>query len=183
MAKSNNLTDFLKDIADTIRSKDGTTALIDPQTFSSRIINYQNKTVTPSDSVQTITRDNGYMALGTVTVNARPSLSGDAGTGNVLSGKTFYSNSYTKQTGTMGNASITKYVDNSGMSTYFTSSTSSDYNVYIKGGYSVDTAGYAAVSAPSWSTSYYKIKTGSATTPATTISASVSVGTASTSGY
>ena len=32
-----------------------------------------------------------------------PTLSGDAGTGNVLSGKTFYSNSYTKQTGTMTN--------------------------------------------------------------------------------
>lgn len=32
-----------------------------------------------------------------------PTLSGDAGTGNVLSGKTFYSNSGTKQTGTMTN--------------------------------------------------------------------------------
>lgn len=34
---------------------------------------------------------------------ADPTLSGDAAVGNVLSGKTFYSNSYTKQTGTMTN--------------------------------------------------------------------------------
>lgn len=32
-----------------------------------------------------------------------PTLSGDAAVGNVLSGKTFYNNSYTKQTGTMTN--------------------------------------------------------------------------------
>lgn len=32
-----------------------------------------------------------------------PALSGDAAVGNVLSGKTFYNNSYTKQTGTMTN--------------------------------------------------------------------------------
>ena len=37
MAKTDNLTDFLTDIADTIRAKKGTTALINPQDFSSEI--------------------------------------------------------------------------------------------------------------------------------------------------
>ena len=72
MSKANNLTDFLTDLANTIRGKDGTSATIDPQDFSTRIVNYQNKTVTPSTSQQSITRDSGYMALGTVTINAMP---------------------------------------------------------------------------------------------------------------
>lgn len=37
MAKTNNLKDFLTDIADTIRAKKGTTALINPQDFSNEI--------------------------------------------------------------------------------------------------------------------------------------------------
>ena len=37
MAKNNNLTDFLTDIADAIRAKKGTTAKINPQEFSSEI--------------------------------------------------------------------------------------------------------------------------------------------------
>ena len=37
MAKNNNLTDFLTDVADAIRSKKGTTAKINPQDFSSEI--------------------------------------------------------------------------------------------------------------------------------------------------
>lgn len=73
MSKSNNLTDFLTDLAIVIRNTDGTEELIDPQTFSTRIVNYQTKTVTPSTSSQTITKDSGYMALETVTVNAMPS--------------------------------------------------------------------------------------------------------------
>lgn len=79
MAKNNNLTDFLTDIATTIRNTDGTATTpltdankINPQDFSTRIVNYQNKTVTPSTSQQSVTRDNGYMALGTVTINAMP---------------------------------------------------------------------------------------------------------------
>lgn len=37
MAKNNNLTDFLTDVADAIREKKGTSALIDPQDFSDEI--------------------------------------------------------------------------------------------------------------------------------------------------
>ena len=37
MAKNNNLTDFLTDVANAIRAKKGTTAKINPQDFSSEI--------------------------------------------------------------------------------------------------------------------------------------------------
>lgn len=37
MAKNNNLTDFLTDVADAIRGKDGTTGTINPQDFSDKI--------------------------------------------------------------------------------------------------------------------------------------------------
>lgn len=37
MSKQNSLSDFLKDLADTIRDVDGSTALIDPQDFSDRV--------------------------------------------------------------------------------------------------------------------------------------------------
>ena len=37
MAKNNNLTDFLTDVADAIRAKKGTTEKINPQNFSSEI--------------------------------------------------------------------------------------------------------------------------------------------------
>ena len=40
-------------------------------------------------------------------IDTKPALSGDAAADNVLSGKTFYSNSYTKQIGTMKNRSGT----------------------------------------------------------------------------
>ena len=38
-----------------------------------------------------------------ITVNPRPTLSGNATTAQVLTGRTFYNNSYTKRTGTMAN--------------------------------------------------------------------------------
>lgn len=41
MAKDNNLTDFLTDIADTIREKKGTTDKINPQDFSNEIASIQ----------------------------------------------------------------------------------------------------------------------------------------------
>jgi len=61
--------------------------------------NYGNKTFTPSDSTQT----SGAGYYNSITVNPRPTLSGNASTSHVLSGYTFYSNNYTKQTGTMPN--------------------------------------------------------------------------------
>ena len=41
MAKNNNLTDFLTDVANAIRTKKGTSALIDPQDFSDEIASIQ----------------------------------------------------------------------------------------------------------------------------------------------
>lgn len=61
--------------------------------------NHGAKTFTPSDSTQT----SGAGYYSSITVNPRPTLSGNAGTSQVLSGYTFYSNNYTKQTGTMPN--------------------------------------------------------------------------------
>lgn len=75
MAKNNNLTDFLTDVATAIRTKKGTSTLINPQDFSSEI----------------------------ASIEAAPTLDGNATADNVLKGKTFYSNSTTKQTGTMPN--------------------------------------------------------------------------------
>lgn len=42
MAKYNNLKDFLVDLADAIRTKKGTSDLINPQDFSMEILNLQN---------------------------------------------------------------------------------------------------------------------------------------------
>lgn len=57
--------------------------------------NNGNVTYTPSDSTQT--GSSGYYSG--ITVNPRPAITGTATTGQVLSGATFYSNTYTKQTG------------------------------------------------------------------------------------
>ena len=52
MAKNNNLTDFLTDTANAIRTKKGTTAKINPQDFSSEIASIQTGTDT-SDATAT----------------------------------------------------------------------------------------------------------------------------------
>ena len=57
MAKNNNLTDFLTDVADAIRAKKGTQALIDPQDFSSEIASIQPTLIT-----KTITENGTYNA-------------------------------------------------------------------------------------------------------------------------
>lgn len=49
MAKDNNLSDFLKDVADAIRAKKGTTNLINPQNFSSEIASIETGGGVPSD--------------------------------------------------------------------------------------------------------------------------------------
>lgn len=77
MAKNNNLTDFLTDLADGIRAKKGTTGTINPQNFRSEIASIetakptQTKTVTPTKSTQKATPDSGYV-LSEVTVNPIP---------------------------------------------------------------------------------------------------------------
>ena len=61
-----------------------------------------SKTYTPTTSRQTQNGSAGYYSSITTVCNA-VSLSGNAGTGQVLSGYTFYSNSLTRQSGTMAN--------------------------------------------------------------------------------
>ena len=69
-----------------------------------------SKTITPSTSSQSYTVPKGYHdGTGKVTVNAAPTslINGDATAANVLSGKTFFSDSYTAKTGTMTDSSGT----------------------------------------------------------------------------
>lgn len=70
MAKNNNLGDFVKDLADTIRSKKGTTAAINPQEFSSEIESIQTGTDT-SDATATaadiLSDKTAYGASGKIT--------------------------------------------------------------------------------------------------------------------
>ena len=51
MAKNNNLTDFLTDIANTIRTKKGTTGAINPQNFSSEIESIETG-ITPTGTIE-----------------------------------------------------------------------------------------------------------------------------------
>ena len=48
MAKNDNLTDFLTDIADAIRAKKGSTGKINPQNFSAEIASIESGGVTSS---------------------------------------------------------------------------------------------------------------------------------------
>lgn len=71
---------YLTNIANAIRAKNGTNNTYTPAQMATAInaipsgggtiINNQNKTITPTESQQTITADSGYTGLGTVTVNA-----------------------------------------------------------------------------------------------------------------
>lgn len=146
MAKNNNLTDFLTDIANTIRATDGTATnpltdanKIDPQDFSSRIVNYQNKTVTPSATEQTITKDSGYMALGTVTVKANS----EGPKATVTSGTSY--------------SSVSKTI------TY--DSTNSRFNVALSGTVSAPTVGTAGYISSTLGTKNTSTATGSTTLP------------------
>ena len=87
MAKNNNLTDFLTDVANAIRTKKGTTAKINPQNFSSEIGNFtllksQTKSVSlTSNGTTTITPDSGYNGLSKVTVTTNIASSGESSSG------------------------------------------------------------------------------------------------------
>lgn len=69
MAKTNNLTDFLTDVAGAIRAKKGTTGTINPQDFSDEIASISSGTDT-SDATATaadILKDKtAYVATGKV---------------------------------------------------------------------------------------------------------------------
>lgn len=75
MAKNNNLTDFLTDVANAIRTKKGTTGAINPQNFSSEIAsinvepNLEQKTVTITENGTTeVTPTSGKDGMSKVTV-------------------------------------------------------------------------------------------------------------------
>jgi hypothetical protein len=61
--------------------------------------NHGSKTFTPNDTTQT----SGAGYYSGITVNPRPTLSGNATASQVLTGRTFYSNTYSIATGTMPN--------------------------------------------------------------------------------
>lgn len=79
MAKNDNLTDFLTDVANSIRKKKGGSAKINPQNFSSEIESIKTtpnlqtpSAVTPNDETQTIKPGSGYDGLAQVVVNPVP---------------------------------------------------------------------------------------------------------------
>lgn len=87
MAKNNNLTDFLTDVADAIRAKKGTSGKINPQDFaneiasiqtgSSDVVKNQHKSVEiESNGSQSVYYDAGYTGLSSVsiTTNVQPKL-------------------------------------------------------------------------------------------------------------
>lgn len=109
----------------------------------SSTINNQNKTVSPSTSQQSVTYDNGYTGLGTVTVNAMPS--GTAGTP-------------TATKGTVSNHSIAVTPSVTNTTGYITGSTKTGTAVTVsaseldsgtksitQNGTGIDVVGYAAV--------------------------------------
>lgn len=60
MAKNNNLTDFLTDVADAIREKDGTTGTINPQDFSDKIKAIPTGVDTSDGNIEPTTVLKGY---------------------------------------------------------------------------------------------------------------------------
>lgn len=82
MAKNNNLTDFLTDLADGIRAKKGTTGTINPQNFRSEIASIETEkpeqektlTVTTNGTYNIIPDEGKVISKAIVTVNVQPAL-------------------------------------------------------------------------------------------------------------
>ena len=81
MARTDNFNNFLTDVANAIRNKEGTTEKIAASEFDARInnitssteeIELQEKEVTPTKEIQTITSDEDYDGLNKVVVNPIP---------------------------------------------------------------------------------------------------------------
>lgn len=112
----------LVEIADAIREKEGTTAVIQPEKMAERVTAIetvgamQEKSVTPTENQQTVTPDSGYDGLSQVTVGAIPEEyvttdDADATAEQILDGKTAYVDG-TKVEGTMANnGSVTATMD------------------------------------------------------------------------
>lgn len=60
MAKNNNLTDFLTDVANAIREKDGSTGTINPQDFSDKIKAIPTGVDTSDGNIEPTTVLKGY---------------------------------------------------------------------------------------------------------------------------
>ena len=92
MAKNNNLTDFLTGVAEAIRTKKGTTELINPQDFESEIAGLTvseseldaPQTITPTKEEQIINPSEGKVGLKQVTVAPIPDKYPDVSDANVV---------------------------------------------------------------------------------------------------
>ena len=77
MARIDNLSNFLTDVAGAIKTKKGyqSSQMIDAEDFDTEIASIvtvlnQNKTITPTASQQIIEADSGYTGIGTATIEA-----------------------------------------------------------------------------------------------------------------
>lgn len=152
MAKNNNLTDFLTDLADGIRAKKGTTGTINPQNFRSEIASIetakpeQTKTVTITENgTITIIPDSGKVLTAvTVTTNVQAdkptlnapaiALSGsnititDNLNGNFVTSYTLYNGSTVITTTTSKTINLSTYITTAGTYTLTVKAKGTNFN-------------------------------------------------------
>lgn len=152
MAKNNNLTDFLTDLADGIRAKKGTTGTINPQNFRSEIASIetakpeQTKTVTITENgTITIIPDSGKVLTAvTVTTNVQAdkptlnapaiALSGsnititDNLNGNFVTSYTLYNGSTVITTTTSKTIDLSTYITTAGTYTLTVKAKGTNFN-------------------------------------------------------